>query len=424
MEIDRPVIRGQGLTRVVLMLDKPKSQVADRLVKEYLRYGETHSFVSTKSKAVPVPQRTTCSARPLWYDLTGTTPGVAFWSMSQQYRHIIPANPEGLVCNHNLFDVQPGELTPGQVTALIPILNSTLVALLKNFCGRYAGTEGNLKTEVIDVNLLEVPDPRHVTPELVEKLAAALGQLQDREVGRMVEEAFMDCHSAERVRRLALTPIGLPRELQQPDRHALDDAVFELLGVTDPAERSRLTDQLYLETARHYRQIRIVEVQKTEQRSKGKASRFTPSDIAEDLWETLEPDLKTPLADWLATLDGGTDTFTIPAEGKVVYHGLSDMFEAANVYFEHGNERQKVVCAHPAQAALLAKLASYGIRGPVKLPSTPETCREWCAAISARLSAAEARFQELASARTSLDRLRSQAVEILTRWLIHGREPG
>ena len=39
---------------------------------------------------------------------------------------------------------------------------NALVALVKTFYGRYAGTEGNLKTEVIDVFLLEIPDPRNV----------------------------------------------------------------------------------------------------------------------------------------------------------------------------------------------------------------------------------------------------------------------
>ena len=43
------------------------------------------------------------------------------------------------------------------------MLNSTLVGLFKTFYGRFAGTEGNLKTEVVDVNLLEVPDPRGVS---------------------------------------------------------------------------------------------------------------------------------------------------------------------------------------------------------------------------------------------------------------------
>ena len=63
------------------------------------------------------------------------------------------------------------------VIASSTILNSTLVALTKIYFGRYAGTEGNLKTEVVDVNLLEVPDPRHVTRAVAKKLQDAFGKL-------------------------------------------------------------------------------------------------------------------------------------------------------------------------------------------------------------------------------------------------------
>src|SRR6266853_3371274 len=32
-------------------------------------------------------------------------PGIAFWPMAHQYRHVIPSNPERLICNHRMFDV-------------------------------------------------------------------------------------------------------------------------------------------------------------------------------------------------------------------------------------------------------------------------------------------------------------------------------
>ena len=78
------------------------------------------------------------------------------------------------------------------------ILNSTLVGLFKTFYGRFAGTEGNLKTEVVDVNLLEVPDPRAYLRNVAKRLADALARMGKREVGRLVEEQLMDCHTPER----------------------------------------------------------------------------------------------------------------------------------------------------------------------------------------------------------------------------------
>src|SRR5207247_138778 len=149
-----------------------------------------------------------------WYDLSKLVdPGFAFWPMAQQYRHIIPANPEGLICNHNLFDLGANDLTKKEQGILVAILNSTLVGLFKTFYGRFAGTEGNLKTEVVDVNLLEVPDPRNIPADLASKLKTALESMQERTVGRLVEEQLMDCHSPDRAKRIAEGPVVLSDEL-------------------------------------------------------------------------------------------------------------------------------------------------------------------------------------------------------------------
>src|SRR5208337_2598338 len=157
-----------------------------------------------------VPQRTSCAARDPWYDLTRLVkPGFALWPMAQQYRHIIPGNPERLICNHNLFDLSSELLSKKEQKVLVAVLNSTLVGLFKTFYGRFAGTEGNLKTEVVDVNLLEVPDPRGISADLAYRLADALARMGKRDVGRLVEEQLMDCHTPERARKLAAEPLVL-----------------------------------------------------------------------------------------------------------------------------------------------------------------------------------------------------------------------
>lgn len=148
MQVERPVVRATDLDRVVLWVNKPLSELADTHVARYIRWGSTRTFASRKSKAVPVPQRSTCAARPLWYDLTNDKIGLAFWPKTQKYRHIVPANPESLVCNCNLYTVVPDLNNRHERIALAAILNSTIVGLFKCFYGRYAGSEGTLKTEV------------------------------------------------------------------------------------------------------------------------------------------------------------------------------------------------------------------------------------------------------------------------------------
>ena len=205
MQVDRPVIRASDLDRVVLWVSDPLNVLGHTYVAKYIRWGSRQTFASKKSKAVPVPQRSTCASRSVWYDLTSDKVGVAFWPKTQQYRHIIPANPQGLVCNCNLYTVVPDLQSEDAHTALSGILNSTIVGLFKCFYGRYAGTESALKTEVMDVVLLEVPDPRVVSRQLAMRLAKALDSITRREVTHLVEEALLECHSQETMREILRT---------------------------------------------------------------------------------------------------------------------------------------------------------------------------------------------------------------------------
>src|SRR5260370_4736666 len=289
MTVDRPLVRSKDVDRVVLLVNRPKKALLGSYIIKYIEYGETQSFASKKSKAVPVPQRSTCKARDPWFDLSALVrPGFAMWPKAQQYRHIAPANPDGLICNCNLYDISAKNLSRVEQDTLTAILNSTLVGFLKTFYGRFAGTEGNLKTEVVDVNLLEVPNPAAISDTLALKLNHALSMMQKRPVGRLVEEQLMDCHSPERAKRIAEGPIVLSHELKQPDRRALDDAVFELLGVTQAGRRTKLVDQLHWETAFHFRQIGCVELQKAELKKKSGARKFSAEELAVDLWAAAE----------------------------------------------------------------------------------------------------------------------------------------
>jgi len=422
MNVSRPVITVAELDRLILLVSEPIAALKGTYVLKYLRYGEKTTFASQKSKAVPVPLRSTCASRERWYDLTGTKPGAFFWPMAQQYRHVIPANPEGLICNHNLFDVHPVGLTAPQVTALQAIVNSTLVANFKTFFGRYAGTEGNLKTEVVDVNLLEIPDPRQATRAVAGKLAAAFAQLCQRDTGPLVEEEFMDCHSAERARKLAEKPVSLPAELRQPDRRALDLAVFELLGVADARERERLCDELYRETAAHFRQIRLVEIQKQEQRARSGAREFQTEELAADLWDALTDEEKQPAAAWLAAQTTGGARFVIP-EGRPNLPDASDLLDATTVFFRQPGAGKPVSLALPsrAHAELVFALARLGLHGAVRLPEGEAAAAALKAKLDARLAANAERAQRLARSRTSDERRVEDLARLLEHWLVHGR---
>ncbi len=423
MKLDRPVVRGRDLDRVVLLVSEPmeKLKVKSPWVWRYLRYGSGATFASEKSRGKPVPHRSTCAARDPWYDLTKLVKsGFAFWPKSQQYRHIIPANPAQVICNCNLYDVASDQLNAQEQKSLVAILNCTLVGLFKTFYGRFAGTEGNLKTEVVDVNLMEVPDPRGLTADVAKRFANALERMSRREVGRLVEEQLMDCHSPDRARRIASGPLVLSTELQQRDRRDLDDAVFELLGVSDPNERDGLIGDLYEAAARHFREIRVVEIEKMQQRAKSNSQRFSVHDLAADIWDAAEIEDATPLAQWVGQYRESNVLVDIPEERPVML-SPSPMFDPDTVYF--GKSRKSHVdCPCHAQAELIVRLANLGVSGSVKLPAETGPCFTLLDRVNVRMDKALARFRELAESRTSDERVRAQLAEVLQRWFVLGRE--
>ena len=419
MKVDRPVVRANDLDRVVLLVTGKLSTIKGTWAHRYIKYGETAEFASRKSGSVPIPKRPSCAGRDPWYDLTGLVkPGFALWPKAQQYRHIIPGNPARVICNCNLYDIAAGDLSKKEQQALVAVLNSTLVGLFKTFYGRFAGTEGNLKTEVVDVNLLEIPDPRHISNDVANRLASALKQMCRRDVGHLVEEQLMDCHSPERARRIAEGPVVLSAELQQEDRHELDDAVLELIGVADAGERKILLAELYRETALHFRAIRVVEIQKMEQRSGGTGRRFTPHELAADAWDALELDELTPLAEWVSKSTDGTHSWLIHDGPAVVSDSMFD--PKGTVYFGKDREQHSEF-TNAAQAELAAHLSNAGVCGTVTLPDDPANCLKLVAASEKRLTRAREHLSLVAAKRTGSEELANQVATILMRWYVTGR---
>jgi hypothetical protein len=230
----------------------------------------------------------------------------------------------------------------------------------------------------------------------------------------------MDCHTPERARKLAAGPLVFSHELQQSDRRDLDDAVFELLGVSDPKERDKLIGQLYEATARHFREIRVVEIDKMQQRAKSDNKRFSVHDLAADIWDAAELEDATPLAEWIGRQPRSDSVVIIPEDRPAVLVD-NPLFGDNTVYFGKYRNAQ-VDCQSRGQAELVARLANLGIDGQVKMPGLLDACFKLLDRVNDRLKKASERFKELAESRTGDDRIRGQLVEVLERWFVKGRE--
>jgi methylase of polypeptide subunit release factors len=407
-------------SRLVLLVKEDLRGLRAPWVGRYLKYGETTTFASKKSKAVPVPERETCAARDPWYDLTQTGRGFAFWPKATQYGHIVVANVDKLICNCRVYYIQPLEgINDIDTEALTALLNSTLVALWKQFYGRPTGVEGSYDVMVADAKIMEVPDPRAATSGVRARLKAAWRSLSSREFGYFLEDELLECRSKERARAFAARPIGLPVELQQKDRRELDDAVLELIGVSDAGERTILRERLYEETTRYFRQVRLVEIEKMEQRARGGGERLTPTDLANDLFDASE-ESRPSLIDWLASLSPSR-AFIIP-EGRPSLPAANDMYDSTTVFFATKGSTARVDCPNRAIAELVERLAQLGIRGKVMVPDSEEAARWTLERVELQIMQASQRFQQVAEGRTGDIKLQREVVDLLMRWFVMGKD--
>jgi hypothetical protein len=402
----------------VLWVNKPLNDLRHTYAHSFISWGSKQTFASKKSKTVPVPERPTCASRELWYDLTGLAPGIGFWPMTQKYRHIIAWNPDRLPCNHRLFDIHSNLATDHESAALMAILNSTLVGLLKHFYGRYAGSEGTLDTEIVDALMIEIPSPVGIPLPLANRLTAVLQSISSRPVTHLVEQTFLDCHTEEDLDVLLKTPLGMPLELQREDRRELDMLVFELLGVSNAKRREDLVDQLYRETALYYRAQRTQDIQSTINRSQRSGKGISIFNLALSAWEEVESDLQVPIGSWLKQNVTGAKTISIP-EGDVRLPEATNFFDATTVYF---GKRPPVshVCASRVEAELIEAIARTGLRGPVSVPSNERDSAKVLAEFQARIAAASKKFEELAQQYAGSDKAREQLVDLLNRWFVQG----
>ncbi|MFQ5895870.1 MAG: hypothetical protein ACE5JJ_08675, partial [Nitrospinota bacterium] len=377
MEVQSVEIDPADLKHKVLLVSERKSALRRKHVLDYIRWGEEQGF----------DRRPTCAGRAKnrpWYDLAPNRKSDILWPMTQKYRHVVPLNNRQYVCNHRLFDVYAGEGVDAEV--LCAVLNSTIVAFTKNFYGRWAGTEGTLDTEVVDVERLPVPDPRTFSPECIAKIQAAF-------------RAFWKKPT-----------LHLRQELSIPERKELDSAVLNALGFGE-SEIGPFLDNFYACVDRLYAEYRAIERQANANRARAaRRGRSTPQSIAAEIWEALLADELPPRPFPQAFLPSSpkTEIIKIP-DGPAHYD--EDLFDGQVV--QVGTTRIKL--GDRDRAHLLLAMIREGYSGAVSLPTNGLLCRnalrEW---LPYREELAE-RFEELAASRTGDERTQERIVRDLWR---------
>jgi type I restriction-modification system DNA methylase subunit len=332
-----------------------------------------------------------------WYDL-GLRPkgerAPIFWPMAQQYRHLAPWNNDKMPCNHNLFDVWPEEGVEPRV--LWAVLNSTIVALTKQQFGRLAGIEGNLKTEVIDAQMMLVPDPRCASKEVVKRLVNAATRISRRMLDRHLYEEF-----------------------ELADRRDLDDAVLELLGIDDSRERTALRERIYQAIEADYRATRDRELiaQKDRARSKRKG-RITDADLADDIWRAEGAKLRLlefP-RDFIRTRRN-TFKFDLPSGKVEVGHAMMETgrHPAAGTIRVGGPSGTTHEVGSVPKCEFLQAVSECGRYGVVEIPEDDAECESAVREFRSYVADLRVRFQALAGQRTNHVKKQQAIAKILLR---------
>ena len=397
MEVRRAVVRRGDVGRMVINASVPRARLRRTHFAEYIAYAErqgwhTRSTIASRARTRP------------WYDL-GLRPGSEranmFWPMAQQYRHVIPLNNDLLPANHNLFDLW--SIDRGQTDLLWAVLNSTVTVLAKHQFGRAAGVEGNLKTEVVDVNMMLVPDVRRASPEAAARAVAACERMSMRDAKRYLYEEFT-----------------------LDDRRELDDATLQILGIEDAAERAALRDRLYRDVTSLQKATREREIiaQRDRARSSQRAA-ATPQYMAEELWSEHESSLNLlQFPEDFVTRPNEGDVFDLPSGEVVVGTALmdiGDMLEVGKIRVG-GRDGEVLDVGSVSKGRFLEALSLCHRASQVRLPSDA-VCDDAVSSFDHYRIELRQRCAQLAQQRASDQRRQRAIVAALLRKALQWRKP-
>jgi len=370
MEIDGFSVLPEQCSRLMLLVGKAKELLDGTYVKQYIEWGEAKGFHIGA----------TCAARVTddkpWYDLTGHKRGALFWPKAQQYKHAIPVNEPQLQCNCNLYDITlPPNIDP---YVMAGVLNSTVTVLSKYQFGRPVGVEGNLKTEIIDVNMMSIPNPTSGNSKILQRISEAFRQMKNRTALQFLPERRMrEMAYRKKGKEDDLGSLSDICELDMQDRRELDDAVLELLGVSSKIRRDELISELYSFLREFFESTRQKEEKAIANKNKAKRrSRAKPEEIAAQIIEEITSSYPQMLRQYdpnFIDKQKPFDTFELPPEGEPEIY--KDLFKKG-VIFKKGKRRTAMIeTKSQAQDGLIIEVAQARIRGFVRFPRDENECK-------------------------------------------------
>ncbi len=213
-QVQSLVVHTQTLDTVVFACSLSKRELRSKSFHgalAYIDWGERQVTRKRQKTAagIPWPQTETVKRRtPGWWAIPkqNLTPTRNFLLYVVNDRFIAPYATEPIAsdrCFHRIFPKDDTQAEP-----LAAILNSTFTALVIALWGRSGLGQGALKFEASDAARLPILDPTLIVGQAISELTSRFRQMAERKVQPVFDE------------------------VHQPDRRALDDVVFDALGLT------------------------------------------------------------------------------------------------------------------------------------------------------------------------------------------------
>lgn len=400
MEIKGFAVKPKECSRLILLTPTQKQRSKmDKYLRKYIEWGENQGLSASS----------TCKGRVTeerdWYDLVEHERAAVLWPKERQYRHIAPANPEGIVANCRLYEIYPKQ-EESDVSLWAGLLNSSFSLLSSLQYGRPMGNEGNWSTMVVDANMMLVPDPRKATKTQQQRVARAFQKMAKRDAYQFISE--------KRLRREAYVQAGTQSkleslsdkcELDMPDRRELDDAVLQMMGVSDKAKRNELINRLYAYLHGFFEDVRQKEERAIENKKRAaKRSKKSPTDLAKEVYDDIDLNYR-----WLLKkyedhfLDPITEEIDIKVLPKgIVPSGPEQILNGYRLVYSAGRGRgaEYIEVPFEAQAKLLKLLSEQGFSSYVRYPHYEEDAKRLWSDFSEHVSKKTAKLTELVTERT------------------------
>jgi hypothetical protein len=190
------LIKPEDLRYKIFMCHKDKADLQGTAALDYIRWGESRGYHQLPS----------CKGRPRWWDVGVRDVAPLSFNKGPWDRHFIPVNMANAFTDQQVYIILPRL----QVDILIlgAVANSTTWWGFLETTGRANFGEGILWIAVYEAAQMPLLNPEVIAPEERERLLSAFASLGPRDVLPVVDE------------------------IHQPDRRALDEVVFDVLGLT------------------------------------------------------------------------------------------------------------------------------------------------------------------------------------------------